>query len=309
MNAIEVRGLSKSFGGRVALSEIDFELGQGEILGLLGPNGAGKTTLVRSLVGRVAPDAGTIRLFGRDAAEPGARDVLGWVPQEIALYSTLSAAENLDLFGRFQGLEGARLKAAVAAGLEFANLTERAGDVVDSFSGGMKRRLNLVIGMLAEPKALLLDEPTVGVDPQSRERLFAMIEELKSRGVALLYTTHYLEEAERLCDRIAIVDHGRRIALGTQEELVRNTVGAGRRIVIDAGREIPAELAAELITDFPAAVVDGSRLRLTTSEPAPTIGALLAAFERSGVAVVDLELVAPGLDDVFLHLTGRELRE
>src|SRR5262249_32765503 len=152
----------------------------------LGPNGAGKSTLVRALVGRVEPDAGEIRLFGRDARERGARDALGWVPQEIALYPTLSAGENLDLFARFHGLSGAARRKALAAGLPFANLAERAAEPVDAFSGGMKRRLNLALGMVSKPRALLLDEPTVGVDPQSRERIFAMIEELREGGVSIL---------------------------------------------------------------------------------------------------------------------------
>ncbi len=275
------------------------------MLGLLGPNGAGKSTLVRALTGRVRLDAGEIRLFGRLADAPGARDPLGFVPQEIALYPVLTAAENLTVFGRYQGLAGERLAAAVRAGLAFSNLEDRAGDAVESFSGGMKRRLNLALGILHEPRALLLDEPTVGVDPQSRERIYTMIGELAARGVALLYTTHYMEEAERLCDRVAVIDHGRVIATGTQAELVRATVGGGRAIHVDADRPIPAELAAE----FPGAVAAGDQLRLTTPEPARVIPLLLAAFERRGVGVRDLELVTPGLESVFLHLTGRELRE
>jgi ABC-2 type transport system ATP-binding protein len=305
MSAIEVRGLVKRFGGKQALAGVDLDVEPGAIVGLLGPNGAGKSTLVKALVGRVVPDAGSIRLFGRAAEEPGARARLGWVPQEIALYRALTARENLDLFARFHGLGRAARGRAVEAALEFAELVERAGEPVERFSGGMKRRLNLALGLLAEPAAALLDEPTVGVDPQSRERIFALVERLAARGVAVLYTTHYLEEAERLCATVAIVDHGRRIACGTKEELVRSTVGAGRRIVLAAEREIPPALAAA----FPGAAVDGARLRLATAEPARAIGALLAAFESASVGVVDLELLAPGLDDVFLHLTGRELRE
>ena len=305
MPAVEVHRLEKRFGALVALAGVDLELGAGEVLGLLGPNGAGKSTLVRALTGRVRPDAGEIRLLGRPAEAAGARDPLGYVPQEIALYPVLTARENLRVFGRYLGLEGARLAAAVAAGLAFANLEDRAGDPVEPFSGGMKRRLNLAIGILHEPRVLLLDEPTVGVDPQSRERIYAMIGELAARGVAILYTTHYMEEAERLCDRVAVIDHGRVIATGTQAELVLQTVGAGRAIHVDGDRPIPPALVAE----FPGATAEGDRLLLTTPVPAQAIPLLLAAFERAGVGVRDLELVTPGLESVFLHLTGRELRE
>jgi len=305
MPAVEIHRLEKRFDGLAALAGIDLDLAEGEVLGLLGPNGAGKSTLVRALTGRVRPDAGEIRLFGRPADDPGARDRLGYVPQEIALYPVLSARQNLRVFGRYLGLAGAQLEAAVAAGLAFANLEDRADDPVEPFSGGMKRRLNLAVGILHRPRAVLLDEPTVGVDPQSRERIYAMIGELAAEGVAILYTTHYMEEAERLCDRIAVIDHGRVIATGTQAELVRATVGAGRAIHVDADRPIPAALAAE----FAGATVEGERLRLVTPEPAREIPRLLAAFERAGVGVRDLELVAPGLESVFLHLTGRELRE
>jgi ABC-2 type transport system ATP-binding protein len=303
--AVDIHGLTKRFGGQVALAGVDLTLARGEVLGLLGPNGAGKSTLVRALVGRVRPDEGEIRIFGRAAEAPGARDALGWVPQEIALYDGLTARQNLRVFGRYLGLGDEALAAAVARGLAFANLEERADDATEEYSGGMKRRLNMAIGILHAPRVVLLDEPTVGVDPQSRERLYAMIGELRAAGVALLYTTHYMEEAERLCDRVAIVDHGRVIAEGTRETLVRETVGNERRILVAATAAIPPELAAA----FPAARVEGTRLELATDRPQVVIPELLAACERAGVGVRDLELATPGLESVFLRLTGRELRE
>ncbi|HSM14672.1 MAG TPA: ABC transporter ATP-binding protein [Thermoanaerobaculia bacterium] len=305
MPAVEIRGLTKRFGSLEALAGVDLELGEGEVLGLLGPNGAGKSTLVRALMGRVRPDRGEILLFGRSAAAPGARDALGYVPQEIALYPALSAAENLRVFGRYLGLQGEALGAAVARGLEFANLVERSGDRIEEYSGGMKRRLNLAVGILNAPRVVLLDEPTVGVDPQSRERIYGMIGELAGSGVAILYTTHYMEEAERLCDRVAVIDHGRVIAVGTREELVRSTVGAGRRVVVHGDRPVPPELADR----FPGAVAEGTQLSLSTESVSSAVPALLAAFESAGLGVRDLELVSPGLESVFLHLTGRELRE
>jgi ABC-2 type transport system ATP-binding protein len=305
MTAVEIRGLAKSFGPVAALAGIDLHIEAGEVLGLLGPNGAGKSTLVRALTGRVRPDAGEIRLFGRPAGAPGARDLLGYVPQEIALYPVLTAAQNLRVFGRYLGLAGEPLRAAVRRGLQLASLEDRADDPVEPFSGGMKRRLNLAIGILNQPRIVLLDEPTVGVDPQSRERIYAMIADLAAGGAAILHTTHYMEEAERLCDRVAVIDHGRVIASGTREELVRATVGAGREIVVSTAQPIPGELGAS----FAGAAIDGDRLRLATSEPAVAIPRLLAELERAGVEVRDLELVTPGLESVFLHLTGRELRE
>jgi ABC-2 type transport system ATP-binding protein len=305
MHAVEIRGLVKRFGALQALAGIDLELREGEVLGLLGPNGAGKSTLVRALMGRVRPDAGEIRIFDRPSEAPGARDALGYVPQEIALYDVLTARDNLRVFGRYLGMAGEALAAAVERGLAFANLVDRADDPTEAFSGGMKRRLNMAVGILHTPRVVLLDEPTVGVDPQSRERLYAMIGELRDRGVAILYTTHYMEEAERLCDRVAIVDHGRVIAQGTRESLVRETVGSERRIEVEATAPIPPALAAA----FPAARVDGERLALATDRPQVAIPELLAACERAGVEVRDLELVTPGLESVFLHLTGRELRE
>jgi ABC-2 type transport system ATP-binding protein len=304
---LEIRDLSKSFVDRRALDGVDLSLSPGEILGLLGPNGAGKTTLVRSVAGRVTPDRGTVRVLGFDASDGRARAVRGWVPQEIALYPLLSPRENLWTFGRYQGLTGAPLASGIHASLDWIGLADRADDKTARLSGGMKRRLNIAAGTIHGPRVLLLDEPTVGVDPQSRERIYGMIGELKARGVSLVYTTHYMEEAERLCDRVAIIDHGKIIAAGTKEELVRRTVGARQAVLVETDGPIPAVLAATLSAR--GAAVDGSRVRLSAEDPADEIRTLLELFHAARVPVRDLILKAPTLEQVFLQLTGRELRE
>jgi len=252
---LQVRDVVKRFNGRNALDGVSLDLKEGEVLGLLGPNGAGKSTLVRTIMGRVAPNAGEVLIFGRraPAGDNASREQVGLVPQEIALYPLLSARENLLVFGRYYGLQSDLLEKSIDEALTWAGLTDRAGDQTKTLSGGMKRRLNMAVGVIHKPKIMLLDEPTVGVDPQSRERIYQMIGGLKAGGVSLIYTTHYMEEAERLCDRIAIIDHGKIIASGTKDELVRSTIGDKREVVM-------------------------------------------------------VEKV-PSLEAVFLHLTGRDLRE
>ena len=222
---LAVNALVKRFGALTAVNGISLELHTGECLGLLGPNGAGKSTLIRAIVGRVIPEGGSVAIFGHKAGSTEAREALGWVPQELALYPRLSCKENLGAFGRYHGLSGAKLAEAVAWCLKWAALEDRASDLVSQLSGGMKRRLNMAAGILHRPKVILMDEPTVGVDPQSRNRIFEMIEKLRAEGTSIIYTTHYMEEAERLCDRVAIIDHGSMMSLGTNAELVQNAFG------------------------------------------------------------------------------------
>jgi ABC-2 type transport system ATP-binding protein len=304
---LEIRELSKRFGDRLALDGVSLRMAPGEVLGLLGPNGAGKTTLVRAVAGRVEPDGGSLAILGLPPLDDRARSARGWVPQEIALYPLLSPYENLWTFGSYQGLEGPPLDAAIRSSLDWIGLADRANDKTGKLSGGMKRRLNIAAGTIHGPKVLLLDEPTVGVDPQSRERIYEMIGELKARGVSLLYTTHYMEEAERLCDRIAIIDNGKIIAEGTKDELVHKTLGSGQALAIDADAPIPAVLQKEL--EARGARVDGTRVLLTVTNPAEEIRQLLGTFHARGAAVRDLTLKSPTLEQVFLQLTGRELRE
>src|SRR5690349_14192353 len=228
---LRIEALVKRFGELTALDGVTLELRSGECLGLLGPNGAGKSTLIRSIVGRVIPDAGAITIFGAPADSSVARNSLGWIPQELALYPRLTCSENLQSFGRYHGLGGAALEEAVARCLGWATLTDRASELVKNLSGGMKRRLNMAAGLIHQPKLVLMDEPTVGVDPQSRNHIFEMIEKLRDQGMSIIYTTHYMEEAERLCDRIAIIDHGKIIANGTHAELVQSVFGSRSQVL------------------------------------------------------------------------------
>jgi ABC-2 type transport system ATP-binding protein len=288
-----------------ALDGISLEVNAGECLGLLGPNGAGKSTLIRSIVGRIIPDAGTISVFGAQADSVSARTAIGWVPQELALYPRLTCRENLQSFGRYYGLAGAALDRAVAKCLGWATLTDRAADLVRNFSGGMKRRLNMAAGLIHQPKLALMDEPTVGVDPQSRNHIFEMIETLRGEGLSIIYTTHYMEEAERLCDRIAIVDHGKIIALGTRAELVRNAFGSRSQVLTRfAGAQ---DRIADWVAQRGGQTVDGSA-QFTIEHPTE-IGGLLEAAEKAGFELLDVSLRKPNLESVFLLLTGRELRD
>jgi len=303
MDVLRIEDARKRFGATEALAGLTMSLRPGEMLGLLGPNGAGKTTLIRALAGRVRLDGGTISLFGRALSPADRRPELGVVPQEIALYPLLTARENLEVFGALQGVPAPRLRERVHWALEWTGLAERPRDPVKNFSGGMKRRLNLACGVLHEPKVVLLDEPTVGVDPQSREKLYEMLAALRSDGASVLITTHYLEEAEARCERIVIMDHGAALAAGTLPELVASAGLAGRRVRLSLDRaadRAPAGFSLE---------ADGAVLAATITDVAGELPALLARVRDAGLAVRDLDVRAASLQAVFLELTGKELRE
>jgi ABC-2 type transport system ATP-binding protein len=301
--ALQIVGVSKAFGKTTALSDVSLDVPAGTCFGLLGPNGAGKSTLIRSIVGRVRPNAGTIKLFGEPANSPKARSALGWAPQELALYPRLTCLENLQAFGRYQGLRGKPLKEAIAWCLDWAGLSDRAGGVVSTLSGGMKRRLNLAAAVIHRPRLVLLDEPTVGVDPQSRNRIFDMVAELRAQGATLIYTTHYMEEVERLCDRIAILDHAQVIALGAMDELI--TQSFGKRY--DVHIHIASGRGEDWARAHGGVLKDG--VAQFSIERPTDVAALLDTAEKAGLEVVDVSLRRPNLESVFLHLTGRELRE
>jgi ABC-2 type transport system ATP-binding protein len=302
---LEIDALVKRFGQVVAVDGISLELRSGECLGLLGPNGAGKSTLIRAIVGRVIPDSGRVAVFGAAADSPAARAALGWVPQDLALYPRLTAKENLRSFGRYYGLTGKKLDEAVAWCLDWAALQDRAGELTRNLSGGMKRRLNMAAGLIHQPRLVLMDEPTVGVDPQSRNRIFEMIEALRAQGMTIVYTTHYMEEAERLCDRIAIVDHGRIIALDTKEALIHNSFASRSQVV--ARLDGPAGRVSAWAAQRGGRLVD-STAEFTIERPTEITG-LLEGAAAAGLELVDLSLRRPNLETVFLHLTGRELRD
>jgi ABC-2 type transport system ATP-binding protein len=302
---LQIEALVKRFGQVTAVDGISLELRSGECLGLLGPNGAGKTTLIRSIVGRVIPNSGRISIFGSPADSVDARAALGWVPQELALYPRLTCTENLESFGRYHGLAGNGLRQAIAWCLEWSSLQDRARDLAKNLSGGMRRRLNMAAGIIHRPKLVLMDEPTVGVDPQSRNHIFEMIEKLHGEGTAIIYTTHYMEEAERLCNRVAIVDHGRVMALGTNEELVENAFGSRSQVLARFADR--ADEVSKFVEHRGGRLVD-STAEFTVERPTEIAG-LLDDAAKSGLEVVDVSLRRPNLESVFLHLTGRELRD
>ncbi len=307
--ALEVIDLRKSFGSLVAIDGVSFSLGKGERLALLGPNGAGKTTLIRCMSGRTRPDSGIIRIEGQSADEDGSRETLGLVPQEIAIYGDLTTRENLAAFGRFHGLRGDDLKSRVDWALQWTGLQDRAKGLVGKFSGGMKRRVNLACGVMHSPSVLLLDEPTVGVDPQSRERIFVMLDELSRQGTSILLTTHHLDEAQSRCDRIVIVDKGKVVANGSLNQLVDATVGRSRMVTVSIDRPLLKPIRLSKSSSELHGDCGGETVSTRIDDVAAQLPELLTTLRDAGYGISDVEVHAPSLHHVFLHLTGRELRD
>jgi ABC-2 type transport system ATP-binding protein len=308
---IEVLGLSKEYGDLTAVDDLSFRAEPGEIFGLLGPNGAGKSTTIGCISGLLAPSRGQVSVMGHDVQKEGraAKAELGIVPQELALYEDLSARENLDYWGSAYGLRGARLKTRIAEVLELASLTERAKDPVKKLSGGMKRRLNFACGIIHEPKVLLLDEPTVGVDPQSRVNLLDLVREQVKRGICVLYTTHYMEEAESLCDRLAIIDHGEVIAAGTLAEL-RAEIGERDilRLTGVFGNEAMTALSRGF-ADMEIVQNEANALTLALPEASKRLPEIFATLSKAGAELRETTLTQPSLESLFIKLTGKELRQ
>ncbi len=308
---LTVQNLRKVFGELVAVADVSLAVEAGSIFGLLGPNGAGKSTTIGCISGLRVPSGGAVRIGGCDIVREAvaAKRLLGVVPQELALYEDLDARANLRFFGATYGLSGSDLHRRADAVLGRIGLADRAREPVANFSGGMKRRLNFGCGLVHDPRVLLLDEPTVGVDPQSRARLLDLVREVARDGTAVLYTTHYMEEAEALCDRIAIVDHGKVLATGTLAEL-RDRLG-GRELVRFSGRFDPAVVRAAFAGGSDAEIVqcDDGVLLLAQRGASSRLAELLACVQRTGAEVRDTVVKQPNLESLFLELTGRELRE
>jgi ABC-2 type transport system ATP-binding protein len=308
---LECSGLRKVFDDLVAVDDVGFHIDPGETYGLLGPNGAGKTTSISMISGLLTRDDGSVTIGGQEMTTTSleAKGLLGLVPQDIAVYPDLTARENLVFFGKLYGMAGKGLFSRVDEVLTVIGLTDRAGDRAEDFSGGMKRRLNIGIGLLHKPRLLILDEPTVGVDPQSRNAILESVEQLSGEGMAVLYTTHYMEEAERLCDRVGIIDHGKIKAEGTRRELVQ-LVGQQDRIRLEAtgGLEPAAAALGELPAVTEAGAGDGV-IELLVSDAGENLTEILSIATGSGVSVSGVDIDEPNLESVFLHLTGRALRD
>ena len=325
--AVEVSGLAKTFaprGGSTvrAVDGIDFTVNEGELFSLLGPNGAGKTTTISMISGLVTPTEGSVAILGRSLADDpiAARAQIGIVPQEIALYPRLTARQNLEFFGRIYGLSGDALMRRVDELLEFVELSDRGSDRVETFSGGMKRRVNIAAGLIHSPRILYMDEPTVGVDPQSRRRILDLISHLKEeQGIAIIYTTHLMEEAEELSDRVGIIDHGRLIAVGTLSSLVAMVnkddrveielaTGGDRDAFLHALREMRDVSAAELesVADPSSGAV---QVEVLASGGRTLLPQIVEAAGAHQIPVTSVRLEEPNLESVFLSLTGRALRE
>ena len=313
---LSVNDLCKHYGDFVAVDRVSFSASKGEIFGLLGPNGAGKSTTINCISGLLRPTSGHASVAGHDVVADGkaARKSLGVVPQELALYEDLPAVDNLRYWGKAYGLRGGALEARVTEILETVGLSDRARDLPKSFSGGMKRRLNFGCGIVHKPPVILLDEPTVGVDPQSRARIFDMVEAARDAGACVLYTTHYMEEAERLCDSLAIIDHGKLIAQGSVQEL-RDKLGA--RDVLQLSGHFPVEATKQAIDalaergnyDIEFVAEDEHSITLTLSQASQHLPAIFEAVAGTGGAVTETSLRSPNLETLFLLLTGKELRE
>ncbi|PDP85706.1 export ABC transporter ATP-binding protein [Glycomyces fuscus] len=303
--------MSKRYGKNLAVDDVSFFIEEGETYGLLGPNGAGKSTTIGMITGILRRDAGTILVDGAEHSVTNrkTKSLIGFVPQELALYHDLSARDNLRFFARLYGLSSSEARSRTEEVLETVGLSDRAGEAVSNFSGGMARRLNIGLGLLNSPRLLILDEPTVGVDPQSRNSILESVHTLTRGGVSVLYTTHYMEEAERLCDRVGIIEGGRIRAEGTQRELVAQ-VGEDDTVLVTL--DSPGERLLDTLRALDRvdeATSEGNRVRLLTPDARDVLPRILATLTEEGAGIRSVEVQEPDLEAVFLRLTGKGLRE
>jgi ABC-2 type transport system ATP-binding protein len=308
---LDAAHLSRSFDARLAVDDVSFRVAPGETYGLLGPNGAGKTTTIRLVCGLLSAHGGEVTVAGMPVSTTTtrAKAKIGYVPQDVSLYPDLTARENLSFFGRLYRLRGKMLRERVAEVLDLVGLTDRGDDRVETFSGGMKRRLNIGASLLHRPSLLVLDEPTVGVDPQSRHAIMESIQSLGSSGVAVLYCTHYMEEAERLCDRVGIIDHGHLIAEGTRRELVARVGGRDRITLSAEGSLTTFAQDCRSLEGIEQVDVTDTTVHILAVDGRRRLAQVMEAATRAGTAVRSVEVDEPDLEAVFLHLTGTALRE
>ncbi|HQA47165.1 MAG TPA: ABC transporter ATP-binding protein [Bacillota bacterium] len=308
---IEAKGIKKYYKKVRAVDGIDLEVRQGEILGILGPNGAGKSTAISVISSLIRPDGGDVFFKGESILKnPAAiRRVMGIVPQEVALYPDLSAAENLKFFGKLYGLRGEKLKTRMQEVLDLLELNGRAKDAVKNYSGGMKRRVNIGAALLHHPEVLIMDEPTVGIDPQSRSHILDTVKALNKKGMTIIYTSHYMEEVEHLCDRIYVMDHGKVIATGTKEDL-KNLMGGDDIVSLKTDRASEGFLK-DLRGNLKVKNADqkGNSITLMVQKDCDILSDIFEAASRNGVKLKSLDIKTPTLEDVFLYLTGRGLRD
>jgi ABC-2 type transport system ATP-binding protein len=310
---LEVKELAKKYGNFTAVNGISFDIQEGEIFSLLGPNGAGKTTTISMLSTLYEPSGGEASIGGYSIvkAPMEVRKIIGVVPQDIALYEDLTARENLIFWGQMYNLSGKSLNQRIDEVLEQIGLTEKAKDRVKTYSGGMKRRVNIGVGLLHKPRLLFMDEPTVGIDPQSRRAILDTVKDLNKQGMTVLYTTHYMEEAAELSDRVGIIDHGELIALGTQKELTQQ-VGENETLILHIGEDEDPTVLAETIRGIEgvlAAEVTDHQVSVVTREAEEVLASVVSAANERGIKIRSIDIREPNLEAVFLHLTGRALRD